>query len=206
MNSIFAIPSSVDDDSSVPKLLRTSGLYFLVGAVVSGAIVGGLVASLGKLVLAARLERLTPLVGSLAMAYGVAEALGRPLPVPSSPWRVPRQWSALGNTAFSLLFGASLGVGVITAVSYLGIWVLLVYIVAAHNPWEGAAAMAFFGALRGIPVLKTTALIRHQSGSATQLRMHLVDAIGAADRTLVRRFRIVVLLIAGLALIAAALG
>lgn len=55
-----------------------------------------------------------------AIIYLVADVLGRALPVPTRHWLVPQRWALYGPARWSLLFGLSLGAGLLTVIPFIG--------------------------------------------------------------------------------------
>ena len=130
----------------------------------------------------------------LSACYGLAELLRKPLPVPTRHWRVPRAWGAAGDKWFSVLFGFVLGMGFLTIVPFFGFYTLLVWSAFLANPTESAAALACFGAIRGLPVLLTARAISPRRAYFAGLPLAVLDGYAIADESLIRWLRIVSLL------------
>ncbi len=93
------------------------------------------------------------IVAVLAGAYALTELGGLRLPVPSSPFRVPRRWLHAGNVGSPLLYGGAMGPGFLTATPYPAyhLWLLLIFV--SGDPMIAAVTGALFGLLRGASTL-----------------------------------------------------
>lgn len=60
----------------------------------------------------------------------------------TSPWRVPRSWHQLGSSAFSSVFGAILGFGLLTSLPSSGFYMIVGWGLSASA--LGAALVVFF--------------------------------------------------------------
>jgi hypothetical protein len=92
-------------------------------------------------------------LGLLAVVLALVTARLLPLRLPGSPWRVPRSWGALGHLAYSAVFGAALGTGLVTALPSPGLYALVGWGLGA--PAWGTVWPVFlaFGLGRALPVL-----------------------------------------------------
>lgn len=109
-----------------------SVLFYIVAYVLPAAIVWGILGfvlqPLGKV-------PWIPLIASVyALGFGVCEVLGFPLWPPDSKWQVPSQWleehSAVVQT---LIWGLSLGPGLLTRNPYAGMWLLPFLLTLSHD-------------------------------------------------------------------------
>jgi hypothetical protein len=92
-------------------------------------------------------------LAAIAALYGLAELTGVSLPAPRSRRQVPDWW----RTFFSLpvaaaLYGAGLGVGLLTFLRHATFLVVAAAAVAGGDPVVGAALCAPFGLARGLSV------------------------------------------------------
>ena len=158
------------------------------------AIVFGLVAIAASLTLGFGLEliaaqlprtewlpRISVLFGIVTGLYALSEATGISLPVPSPPWRVPRSLGAIGPSWFAAVFGAALGFGGTTAVTYFGYYALLAGVVLEANPIP-LISLAAFGAVRSIVVVVITlAAARRGVRRASPMIASAVTALNRFD-------------------------
>ena len=75
----------------------------------------------------------------------------RTVPVPSSSWRVPRSWAALGPNGYAFLFGGALGLGFLTVVGSWAQWALIVAAMQSATAWHGGMILLAFGLGRILP-------------------------------------------------------
>jgi hypothetical protein len=79
--------------------------------------------------------------------------MGRGAILPSSSWRVPRSWAGAGDFGYAAAFGAALGPGLLTEVTFSGFYVLLVVCVLLGDTAVSAALFIVFALTRAIPTL-----------------------------------------------------
>jgi hypothetical protein len=109
--------------------------------------------------------------GVYALCFGTIEALALPFRAPSSTWQVPASWVAgRGWVGRQLVWGATLGPGLLTRNPFAGIWLAAVLLVGAPGPVTGALIGALAGGLHG--VCRATGVL---AGSRTR-----TDPIGLA--------------------------
>lgn len=70
-------------------------------------------------------------VGVVALASALLAALVHRRLWPQSRWRVPEHWARFGPQVSAFLFGAALGMGVLTAIGSAGLYTLLAWGLAA---------------------------------------------------------------------------
>lgn len=92
------------------------------------------------------------LMGTFALRLLPWELMG-------SPWRVPRSWGRMGLWKYSLLFGFSLGTGVLTALPAPGFYVLVCAIVADAGAANWLVVAILFSAGRWIAVAATSVAV-----------------------------------------------
>ena len=93
------------------------------------------------------------LIAVTAGAYVVGSLLGMRIGVPQRDWMIPSDWSWDGETRYAITFGALLGAGLFTKVSYIGYHLLLMLCVALRDPLTAMVVMGAFGLIRTMPVL-----------------------------------------------------
>lgn len=81
------------------------------------------------------------LAWAYALCFGILEALGLPLRVPGLAWQVPSGWVS-GRPAMlqALIWGTTLGPGLLTKNPYAGMW-LLPFLLALNHGWMIAMAV-----------------------------------------------------------------
>jgi cytochrome c biogenesis protein CcdA len=135
--------------------LASSALHVL-GATASAALLGLTLAALGA---AARAPwEATPLViAAIAAVYFAREAFALPIPLPDRKRQVPEWWRTFYSPPVAaLLYGAGLGVGFLTYLSFGTFAAVMAAAVASGDPAFGAATGGAFGAARGLAVVAAT--------------------------------------------------
>jgi hypothetical protein len=69
-----------------------------------------------------------------------------------SRWRVPREWGDYGRYPYAILFGLSLGAGVLTATSSVGFYVVACWLLSAPAAAAFVVAVAFALARAVMPI------------------------------------------------------
>jgi hypothetical protein len=138
---------------------RLRGVSIYVVAAVGGALLTGLVFYLAGRVLSHRPMQLIALV-ALVATMSVTGLFH----LPESRWRVPRSWGRFGHTMFAALFGVVLGLGVLTAVSSAGYYVLLAWAVLVPSWSYVWPTFVAFGVGRAIPLVLIAVLSGGQEG------------------------------------------
>jgi len=80
-------------------------------------------------------------VGVVALTSALLTALVHRRLWPQSRWRVPEHWARFGPRISAFLFGAALGMGVLTAIGSAGLYTLLAWGLAA----DWSAVLVVFG-------------------------------------------------------------
>jgi hypothetical protein len=142
----------------------------------------------------------------ISSVYAFGEIVGKPIPVPSRHWLVPREWAGLGAKAFSLLFGAVLGAGFFTIVPFVGFYIVVVGCAVLLDPLQSAAVLGSFGAMRGLPVVLAASAVQDGTSFTHEAPIGIVAGYAAADRSLVRKLRITSLICTSVTLIGCLLG
>src|SRR5947209_1726264 len=131
-----------------------SVLAHAAGAAASAAALGAALGGIGG-VLRAPWGR-PGLVGLAAVAgtYAVRELLGVRIPLPNLRRQVPEWWRTFFSPpAAAFLYGAGLGVGFLTYLSFGTLVAVAAAAVASGSPATGALLVAPFGVARGLSVL-----------------------------------------------------
>src|SRR5919197_4832588 len=93
------------------------------------------------------------LIGAVATAYAARELIGVPLPLPQLRRQVPEWWRTFFSPRMSaLLYGAGLGVGFVTYLSFGTFAAVVAAAVVSGRPLLGLALVAPFGLARGLAV------------------------------------------------------
>ena len=127
-------------------------LHFL-GAVITASMLGAVLGALGALLGAPWGRSGIALVAGVAVLYLVREMFDAPIPIPEWRRQVPSWWRDFYSPpTAALLFGAGLGVGFLTFLTF-GTFVAVAFAaVAGGDPLLGAALCAPFGAARAVAV------------------------------------------------------
>jgi len=100
-----------------------------------------------------------------AVIYAIRDLIGRTWPVPSRSWLVPRRWGCFGSPISDALFGASLGLGFVTVVPFIGFYLLLVMCVAYADVQRATTTMMTFALVRVFPIVFTPVTYYLTSGT-----------------------------------------
>jgi hypothetical protein len=128
---------------------------FAAGAVVSSAMLGTIVGVFGWIASLAGewvSRSLLAMIVFVLVACIAGELCGRRLRFPSRSWQIPRSWAAYGTPRFQMIFGAILGTGFLTFITFGGYYVLLFAIAMIGSPVIGAKIMVCYAAGRWLPV------------------------------------------------------
>lgn len=74
-------------------------------------------------------------------------------PIPQRRWQVPRSAVSSSPTAMSLVWGVSLGAGIVTYVTFGILWGMHLLLFAIASPYYGAIGGAVYGLSRAAPSL-----------------------------------------------------
>lgn len=176
---------------------RRNAVLFLGGAVSGATLLGILSGLTGQWVISFAPEvRRVILVCLVALGslYGIADVLEYSLHVPSRHTLVPRRWGNLGDTWFSFVFGASLGIGFLTIVPFVGFYIAVAWCAVTLSPLGTAAVLATFGMMRGLPVVLTALASPGEGDSSPYMPLGIIKGYSIADVTTLRRLRIASLL------------
>lgn len=186
---------------------RANALRFLLASTCGAVTVGFAAAMIGQ-----RLGRLpgAHVIGLLTVAivsgsYAIADLLGKPLPVPTRHWLVPRKWGRFGDKWFAGVFGLVLGTGFFTVMPFIGFYVLVLWCGLLNSPLESGAVAGVFGLTRGVPVLLTAIAVRPHVRFLPDMPLGVVAGYEIADRSVVRALRVVSLISATAAILASGL-
>lgn len=135
--------------------LVASALH-VAGATVAAALLGLALGAIGLLVRAP--WEATPVVVAIAAAlYFLREAFALPIPLPDRKRQVPEWWRTFYSPSVAaLLYGAGLGVGFLTYLSFGTFAVVMAGAVAAGDPVTGLLLCAPFGLGRALAVVAVT--------------------------------------------------
>ena len=159
---IATIGSLVQETSTRWRWLMATGLY-TIGCVSTSLFLGALLGTLGHLmhrVVCSTASCVphpwlgTGLVGLLAGAYAVSDLGWIRLPRPHLMHAVPvtwwRRWRPYGA---SLAYGAALGLGLTTHITFGAFYVLCAWCVVQGNVLYGALLMGTYGTLRALTLI-----------------------------------------------------
>ena len=138
------------------KPYLASAALHVAGATVSAALLGLVLGAAGALA-RAPWESTGLVVAVAAAVYCAREALALPVPLPDLERQVPEWWRTFyspGVAAF--LYGAGLGVGFLTYLSFGTFAVVMVGAVTSGDPLAGVALCTPFGLGRALAVVAVT--------------------------------------------------
>jgi cytochrome c biogenesis protein CcdA len=94
------------------------------------------------------------LLGTIALLWGGATLLGRPLPVVSTSAQVPLAWRyTLGPGQYAFGYGVGLGLGVLTRVSSLSLYAFFGVLLLLGDPLAGLMLSQVYAVARAVPLL-----------------------------------------------------
>jgi len=145
-------------------------MYVVVHAV-SGALVWGAVGAFIE-PLGVHLERWLVVVGLVyAALYGLSEVLGVRIPALNSAWQVPPSWVRSRSRLRDLIWGATLGPGIMTHNPYAGMWFLPFLIALQPNVWSAFLLGCGIGASHGGARAATLLALHSRGVTCSALRM-----------------------------------
>src|SRR5437016_5597481 len=107
----------------------------------------------GNAVAALTSHRVVLVVGLGSFAYALREAGIWRVPLPSSPWQVPRAWVGFGLFRSMALFGAAVGPGFLTRTAYPTYLVMIAWDVFVGVPMFGIVVGILYAAGRSAGVV-----------------------------------------------------
>jgi len=152
-------------------------LVYTLGSVAGGVCVGALLSRLGSLIWhrpsGVSSSVVDGAVGLLALVYSLREIDLVNVPAPQPRWRVPRRWVVIRpHGVAALLYGCSLGAGVLTRINAC-LYPIIAWAVLAGRGVEGSLVMALFALCRTLPLwaLYLAAKDTNEHASADKLRV-----------------------------------
>lgn len=133
--------------------MLTAGLAYVLGGVIAG-LAFGTVLGFGGAFIVTRLPGMpiTQTKIGLAVIFGLGELGLLPLPRPQRAKQVPSSWRWRWQPELALgLYGAMLGVGVLTRIPFTSLYALLCWVLLSGGPLPGAILMGAFAASRTVP-------------------------------------------------------
>jgi hypothetical protein len=126
------------------------------GATASAALLGLALGGIGALA-GAPWDATSLVVALVGALYFLREAFGVPVPLPDRKRQVPEWWRTFYSPAVAaFLYGAGLGVGVLTYLSFGTFSAVMAGVVASGKPLVGALLCGLFGLARGVAVVAVT--------------------------------------------------
>jgi hypothetical protein len=128
------------------------GLYALSSAA-AGTVIGWLLGLAGDLALPLGPEGRTAAFGLLTAACGMIEIMGVRARLPERRAQVPSTWLyRFGQSRAAMMYGASMGSGLVTYITYAGFYPLLLWGML-RGPQMGAVLLGFYGSVQSLPVV-----------------------------------------------------
>ncbi|MGH2734392.1 MAG: hypothetical protein ACRDKZ_02335 [Actinomycetota bacterium] len=149
----------------------------VAGATLASGLFGIALGSLGALLRAPWSEIGTVLIASVAALYALREAFRLPIPIFEKRSQVPEWWRDFYSPPVaSFLYGAGLGIGFFTFLTYGTYVVVCVAAVAAGDPLIGALCCGSFGLARSVAVV-----IAAGERGTTGAVVDRLDRVGASN-------------------------
>ena len=140
------------------KPYLVAALLHVAGSTLAAALLGLVLGGIGAALRAPWGPATAVAVGGTALVYFVREAFRLPVPLPDRKRQVPEWWRTFfsaGVAAF--LYGAGLGVGFLTYLSFGTFAAVMAGAVASGNALTGALLCVPFGLSRALAVVAVTA-------------------------------------------------
>jgi sulfite exporter TauE/SafE len=151
VGTIGPIVNGESKSGQLPVTLWVHSLGYVLGSASLGALLGGI----GAVLVGSRmLEYIVLITGFLSLILGLRDLALVPVSLPRSRKQVPSNWLVIFPpriTAF--LYGAGLGLGVLTYIPLSTLYVAVVWVTLRGSPLTGALGMAFFGLGRALPMI-----------------------------------------------------
>jgi hypothetical protein len=163
----------------------TSVVLHLLSASATAAAFGAILGALGAVLGAPTSGWLVALV-VIALLYLLREAAGVPIPVPQRKKQVPEWWRTFySRPVAALLYGAGLGVGYFTYLTYGTFVAVTVGAIVSGEPITGALIVGPFGAARALALVVTgrteptrsTNVLEKLDSLASSSRIKVVNAV-----------------------------
>jgi hypothetical protein len=156
------------------KRAALSALLHVIGATATAALLGAALGALGSLLGAPWGAASVVVVIVLAGAYLLRETLHIPIPVPQSRRQVPDWWRSFYTAPIAaFLFGAGLGVGFLTFLTYGTFLVVATAAFVSGDPVLGVALCGPFGLARSLAVAVVA-----RRGVDLRAFIHKLEALG----------------------------
>jgi hypothetical protein len=111
----------------------------------------------------------TTFLACIAVLLSAREFGALRLPLPSSDWRVPRQWLRFGYFRGAFVYGLALGLGFLTRAPFATYHIMLIWILAVGDPAYGATLGLSYAAGRMSSVVGAS-LLRPLRATTNQTR------------------------------------
>jgi hypothetical protein len=155
---------------------------FAMGSILASLLMGGLLA-VGKALVPDN-EMTTSLLLAILLASVTARMIGRQIPLPSSRWVVPREWTRFPRPIHAFAFGAALGTGVATRIPSVTILLMIAMCLLAGSSVNPVLVLLAFGVSRALPMLIASNRLAHSgqgiAAEVTRLRRAAPSVAGLA--------------------------
>lgn len=161
----------------------TRPLVYVVSGTVAAAALGLTVGWCGTRLPPSLIEAGWAVVAATAGVHAAGGLLGIRISVPQRDWMIPSSWSWDGQLRYAITFGALLGTGFSTKITFIGYHLLLAICFLLQDPVVAALLMAVFGLARTVPVLALPAVALVRGACFDQRSAsRAVDRVLALDR------------------------
>lgn len=147
-------------------------LFYVLGSLTGGAVLGVLLISLGAGIRHAwfsygQSKYLLIAVSAAFLIGGAREAGLLKFPLPQSVWQVPRTWILLGHNTGAFLYGSVLGFSLFNPVISAGFYAVVIWIVLVARPGAGLVLAIAYVMGRVLPVLAIWYISSNGAGDTT---------------------------------------
>jgi len=188
---------------TIPTVSRARGdnrwistaLAYLLGSTAAAIPFGAAIALLGQPVATHLDQRAAEGIGGIAaLAWGLAEWGWLRLPRPQRHEQVPAGWRALlAPEVTGGLYGAMLGIGVLTRIAFASFYVLVAWTLLSGTIAGGALIFGAFAIARALPATLLSPFLRHD-----EVAFQLAQRLMPLQRPLMRLTGLVLVVMAAL--------
>lgn len=163
-----------------PRSSRARMAAFVVSGLLAAMAAGALLALLGRATQDFVPDLALVIVGCVAIAIGLAEALGKNVWLAQRDCETPRRWLAFGPLWSAGLNGAAMGTGIVSRLGSWSWYAVPLGAFLAADPYTAALIFGAYGGTRAVCVIALSSALR-SAGPA--VAGWLIDRAGLARRT-----------------------